>query len=300
MDCERYENLIADAALRALDSARGVELQNHLVSCAHCRAEFERERRLVESIDRKIVEAFAVEPSPDFVARIRLSIAQAEMPSASLGSLWFGLRPHVWLAAAFVGVLAVGIAAWRMRHASPVPPQAIAAAVAKNVSPQAKITGSAAVLGAATTKADVIPRSEATRNLAPTFLPAGAQGEIPREVYPERHAGILRSAQNDRRRARNDMPKKLVEKRRIHELAAPEVPQVLVEKDEAALVLDLYNAVRTGQVNGASLVAPPRGFKREKDGTLVPVPLKIKPIEIAALDAGSAVAAASPPPVFTF
>lgn len=85
------------------------------------------------------------------------------------------------------------------------------------------------------------------------------------------------------------MPKKLVEKTRIHEFAAPQVPQVLVEKDEAALVLDLYNAVRTGQVNGASLVAPPPGFKREKDGSLVPVPLKIEPIEIAALDPEPAV-----------
>lgn len=250
MDCERYENLIADAALGSLDASRESGLGNHLASCARCRAEFERERRLFGAIDRKMVETLAVEPSPDFVARIRLNIAQAEIPPASLGSLWFGFTPRVWLAAACLGVLAVGISVWRIRRGSPVPQQAISAAVAKNVSPQPKV--------------------------APVPPAAARLAKLPRLA----HTVTARQIKRTRR--------------------APQVPQVLVEKDEAALVLNLYNAVRTGQVNGASLVTPPPGFKRDADGTLVPVPLKIEPIEIAALDPERAVAAASPPPVFTF
>lgn len=65
------------------------------------------------------------------------------------------------------------------------------------------------------------------------------------------------------------------------------LPQVLVPKDEMALVLELYNGVRTGKIDGASLLAVPPGFKREADGTLVPTPIEIKPIEIAQLSDGS-------------
>lgn len=67
------------------------------------------------------------------------------------------------------------------------------------------------------------------------------------------------------------------------------LPQVLVPKDEMALVLELYNGVRTGKIDGASLLTVPPGFKREADGALVPAPIEIKPIEIAQLsdDSGS-------------
>jgi len=63
-------------------------------------------------------------------------------------------------------------------------------------------------------------------------------------------------------------------------------PEVLVEKDEATLVLQIYNAARSGRVNGASLVALSPGLKRDEDGDLVPVPLDIPPLEIAQLDSG--------------
>jgi hypothetical protein len=71
-------------------------------------------------------------------------------------------------------------------------------------------------------------------------------------------------------------------------MRTPEASRVLIEKDEAALVLQLYNAVRTGRVNPASLVTPLPGFSRAADGSLVPVPLKILPIQIAALSPGPA------------
>jgi hypothetical protein len=71
-------------------------------------------------------------------------------------------------------------------------------------------------------------------------------------------------------------------------MKTPEAPYVLIEKDEAALVLQLYNAVRTGRVNPASLVTPLPGFRRAADGSLVPVPLKILPMQIAALGPGPA------------
>ncbi|HEV2419689.1 MAG TPA: zf-HC2 domain-containing protein [Terriglobia bacterium] len=62
------------------------------------------------------------------------------------------------------------------------------------------------------------------------------------------------------------------------------LPQVLVPKNEMALVLELYNGVRTGKIDGASLLAVPHGFTREKDGTLESAPIEIKPIEIARLN----------------
>ncbi|MGH9354058.1 MAG: hypothetical protein ACRD2G_18165 [Terriglobia bacterium] len=64
------------------------------------------------------------------------------------------------------------------------------------------------------------------------------------------------------------------------------MPQVLVPKDEMALVLKLYNDARTGKIDGTSLLAVPPGFKREADGTLVTTPIEIKPIEITQLDSG--------------
>jgi hypothetical protein len=76
--------------------------------------------------------------------------------------------------------------------------------------------------------------------------------------------------------------------RRKSVMRTSEAPRVLIEKDEAALVLQLYNAVRTGRVNPASLVTPLPGFSRAADGSLVPVPLKILPIQIAALSPGPA------------
>lgn len=59
------------------------------------------------------------------------------------------------------------------------------------------------------------------------------------------------------------------------------MPEVLVPKNEMALVLSLYNGVRTGRIDGASLLATPPGFNRDPDGTLVAAPLKIEPIKIS-------------------
>jgi len=67
---------------------------------------------------------------------------------------------------------------------------------------------------------------------------------------------------------------------------SPAEPEVLVEKDEAALVIQLYNAARSGRMDGASLVAVPPGLKRDADGNIVPAPLEISPLEIAKLDSG--------------
>lgn len=66
--------------------------------------------------------------------------------------------------------------------------------------------------------------------------------------------------------------------RRVHR---DSMPEVLVPKNEMALVLSLYNGVRTGKIDGASLLKTPSGFKREPDGTLTAAPLKIEPIKIS-------------------
>jgi hypothetical protein len=76
--------------------------------------------------------------------------------------------------------------------------------------------------------------------------------------------------------------------------ASARQPQVLVEKDEAALVMGLYEGLQSSRVEAASLLKTPPGFKRERDGSLVTVPLEIPPIKIARLDSGGSKAGKDP------
>lgn len=78
---------------------------------------------------------------------------------------------------------------------------------------------------------------------------------------------------------------------RVQRTAKASMPQVIVPKNQMALVLELYYGTSSGRIDGASLVAVPPGFKREPDGSLGIAPIEIKPIEIAKLDVGPA----SPP-----
>jgi hypothetical protein len=63
---------------------------------------------------------------------------------------------------------------------------------------------------------------------------------------------------------------------------------VLVDKNEAESLAKLYESIQSGRIDVASLAAVPPGFERQPDGSLVPAPLKVAPleIEVAKLDSG--------------
>jgi hypothetical protein len=66
--------------------------------------------------------------------------------------------------------------------------------------------------------------------------------------------------------------------------SAPAEPQVLIDKSEQESIARLYQAIQSGHVDVASLAAELAALKRDANGSLVPVPLEIPPLEIAKLD----------------
>ncbi len=86
--------------------------------------------------------------------------------------------------------------------------------------------------------------------------------------------------------ARNEfgMPPVRRSRRGLHRSKEPAQPQVLVEKDQEALLIELYKGLMTGRIKGQPLLKTPPGYKRGPDGWLVPAPLQIPPIRIARLN----------------
>ncbi len=61
-------------------------------------------------------------------------------------------------------------------------------------------------------------------------------------------------------------------------------PEVLIDKGEQERLAQLYNAIRGDRVDVDSLISLPPGIERKEDGSVVPIPLEISPLEIAELD----------------
>lgn len=112
MACQRHKARLTDAALEALDPAEATELKTHLEACAECRAEFERERLLLATIDRQLSTALEVSPSPEFVARVRTRLAaESARPMTAL---------HRWAFAAAGALAACALlVGWFPRQPSP-------------------------------------------------------------------------------------------------------------------------------------------------------------------------------------
>jgi hypothetical protein len=235
--CKRYQKIIAGAAKGADDLSQHGELRSHVASCANCSAEWDRERFMVEVIDRKIAQALAAEPSENLLFRVRQSVAAADIPAVSWRSFMPDFRPRVWLAVAIVCMAVTGAWVWNGRRPATGPSHS----TLENI---------------------LAPLGERVSR------PAAAEGQV--RGSPD----ITIARNNGGHHTRKSV------------MRTPEAPHVLIEKDEAALVLQLYNAVRTGRVNPASLVTSLPGFRRAADGSLVPVPLRIQPIQIAALSPG--------------
>lgn len=105
MNCKRYKAWMADAATDGLLSRRRAEFEAHVGVCSACREEFARVGALVEAIDRGVAAQASIEPSPDFVARVRQRIAAEAAPTKMIWARW---QP----AAACAAVIFVAAAIW--------------------------------------------------------------------------------------------------------------------------------------------------------------------------------------------
>ena len=244
MKCERYQAWLGDEALGGLDVRRDAELAAHLEICSECRAALEGERLLVAAIDRGVARVAAAEPSPAMAVRIRQRVAGE---AGSTEHAW-RLGARRWLPVALVATMAVVLGSFGLIHRrnqsrSPAPNPLAQQQAPAIVQP----TGASGTTTQKGIHAAVKPRSVPVRGnrvlLARTHS-KGSQGHARRRILPAE-------------------------------------PEVLVEKDEAALVIQLYNAARSGRVDGASLVAQPPGPKRDADGSLAP--LEIPPLKTAEL-----------------
>lgn len=260
MKCKRYSNWIRDAALDGLDAARAAELRLHLLKCSRCTQQFEREQRLLAAIDQAVARSLAAEVADDLHIRIRQKLTEDAKAESS-----FSLGRAAAVAAACAVVLAV-VFVWLPRH--PITRrQTMNAALARRANRR-----STPVILSEAKNPDLKTRSMPFARFASLVpLSRGERAEInkkPQLSFGGESARGTRAGKG------------------FHTVRVPHresVPEVLVPKNEMALVLELYNGVRTGKIEGASLLTTPPGFKREADGTLTAAPLKIEPIKIAEL-----------------
>jgi hypothetical protein len=132
MGCKPYHEALMAAALGA---PRAAEFEAHLRACADCRAELERQQQLAAAMDLALVSSLAVEPSPEFAARVRQRLAEEPAPRAA----WF----PGWLPAA-AGALGVALLVWWLIPPRTAPPAPEAPVVAKvEPGPPAPVEGRA-------------------------------------------------------------------------------------------------------------------------------------------------------------
>jgi hypothetical protein len=232
MDCGRYKNWLGDAALGGLDALRQAELRAHLATCSECGADFERERLLLQAIDRGIEADLKTELSPEFWARLRMRLA-GETARSQPGFGWW-----IPATAGALAVLVLGVI-WLLRGPAP-----------RRERP------------ALSQAARVAPPSTGRTQTWPS--------ELPRQKRASKPSASQRPA------SRNQKGR-----------AASAEPQVLVEEGQWTAVMELYNAVWSGRVNGFSLPAKSAPTELEARKVLEPAPLKITLLEVASLDAGS-------------
>jgi hypothetical protein len=252
MNCKQYQTWLADQVLGTLDDHRHAELKDHLAACVLCRAALERERLLFGAIDRGVAQTVAGEASAEMAVRIRQRVAA---DAAERQRTWrFNFR--FWIPAAAVAVLLFVVSSHWLAQRRDNQRSAATQSLAHKEAPSFSSPGGSPVRSigdiAAQRAARIEPPSKggwANRNSV-------AGGAARRRHHPDQRA-------------------------------LPAEPEVLVERDEPALVLELYNAARSGQVDGAPLVALPPGMKRDADGSVVSVPLEIPPLEIAQLRSGT-------------
>ncbi|MGH9450835.1 MAG: anti-sigma factor family protein [Terriglobia bacterium] len=267
MNCKRYKTWIIDSALgvsQKHNAAREAELRRHLEACAGCGEALERERRLLAAIDQTLERSLASEPSAHFESRLRQKIAEEAVRSNA--RFWRPFHAPQWAAIALACAVAIAAAVvWKNYRRPAQGPQ----------STKEEIN----VAAAAPTSAVRVEHSRGQR------LP-GRDSQAAEESQRSIQKRLTVAANAALPGARTILRARAEASRRAHRMKVPgeETPHVLVPKNEMALVLELVIGTRTGRINGESLLKVPPGFKRAPDGTLVPAPIEIKPIEIAKLD----------------
>lgn len=274
MNCKRYKTWIIEAALgvsQKHNAAREAELRRHLAACAVCREEFEHERRLTAAIDHTLERSLAAEPSAGLAAQVRQKIAGDDGRSET--AFWPRFRVPRWaaVAVACAVVLAAGVI-WKNLRLPARGSLTSAIDVARAEKPPSLRSKRAESNGPEVDSRG--PRLSDRGSLSAEKGPRPITGRLTVATPLSKKVATVRAAKGVARHTRRVRTTK------------PQMPEVLVPKNEMALVLELVNGTRTGRINGESLLKVPPGFKRAPDGTLVPVPIEIKPIHIAKLDVG--------------
>ncbi len=246
---------LSDRALGGVDRPSEGELRAHLEACPDCRATLERERRLVGAIDRGVRAHLAAEPSRNLAARVRMRLAEERAGSvAGLPSAW-RFVPRWW-------------PEWGLRPWIPVTAAALIGLTAALV----WLAHRPANLDAPAV-ASRISREAAQPRVEPVTQP----------VRPPSQIQARSSSRQDVTRPRRSQA------RRVATAASREevLPEVIVDKNEQESIARLYYAIQAGRVDLVSLMAVPPGFKRAADGSLIPAPLHIPPVDDTGSDSES-------------
>lgn len=222
MNCERCRGYMGDAATDGLSGRLRAEFEVHVQECTDCREEFSRVRVLLETIDRRVVSSVAVEPSPEFIARVRRGIATEDMPGKTI-SRW------IVSATACAAAIILAVSLWQFWPIGRKP---------QSVRIPASVGSS---LTAAT-------------HAEPTSAIVGEKVTVPRRKV---HAGIVREVAIRK-------PKR-----------GEQEPEVLVPPGEAEAVLRYVAALRSGEIDGAKLMAELKATDQ---------PIELKPLVITPLD----------------
>ena len=130
MACAKYKDWLSDAALGALDAAREVELRAHIAGCAACRAALETEQALFAALDAGLESSVAAEPSPEFIARVRMRVAEQAVQRPSWMAGWLPLTASV------VAVLIL-LVVWFIPRGAQQPSETQSPIAQKPIAPQA-------------------------------------------------------------------------------------------------------------------------------------------------------------------
>ena len=106
MTCQDYGDLLIDYMHGELDAAQDAQVYEHLQSCADCRARWQAELELTDSVRRAYSEPLEMPMS--VVANVRQAM-RAERAPSFLDRLSAALRPAIVAPAAAVLLIAAGV-----------------------------------------------------------------------------------------------------------------------------------------------------------------------------------------------
>lgn len=219
MACAKYKDWLSDAALGALDAAREVELCAHVAGCEACRAALESEQALFAAMDAGLESSVAAEPSPEFVARVRMRVAEQAVQRPSWMAGWLPLTAS---AVAVVLLLVV----WFIPRGAQQPSETQSPIAQKPTAPQAIQVSAGAVRRVETAPAGHVAIVATTGNRVPRsaeepeiLVPAGQWMAVLR-LYEGVHRGRV-NADSLLKPVPEELP--LLEELKVPELSIPKI-----------------------------------------------------------------------------